>query len=113
MHLKDLIRLQEAFDKRHEGAKPFYVEIGADNLQELEHLLVCLLGELGEFSNELKKVVRGDVGYGDVRPLLEGELVDVFIYLLKIAGQAGFDLESGFKKKLKENEVRFSRWSKE
>lgn len=111
MHLKDFIRLQAEFDKRHAGAKPFYVKIDAENLQELEHLVVCLLGELGEFSNQLKKVVRGDVSYQDSQSELEGELVDIFIYLLKIAGQAGFDLEGGFKKKLGENELRFARWS--
>lgn len=108
MDLANLVKIQTEFDKRHAGAAPFYTLITSQNVQDLEHLTVCLLGELGEFANILKKVVRGDFSYESARPLLENELADVFIYLIKIAGQSGIDLEAAFLNKLKENEKRFS-----
>ena len=110
MHLNQMVETQGEFDKRHLAARPFFVPISSSNTADLEHLIVCLVGELGEFSNELKKVVRGDCTYDAVRPRLEEELVDVFIYLMKIAGQAGFDLEKGYLEKIEKNEQRFANW---
>jgi NTP pyrophosphatase (non-canonical NTP hydrolase) len=108
MELNTLIELQAEFDRRHAGAASFYVPISKENVQDLEHLVVCMLGELGEFANVVKKVVRGDFDYDTSRPILEEELADVFIYLMKIAGQSGIDLESAFLRKLEKNEGRFS-----
>jgi NTP pyrophosphatase (non-canonical NTP hydrolase) len=88
---------------------PFYVPISADNLQDLEHLVVCLIGEVGEFANELKKIVRGDASYEERQNELAEELADSFIYLMKIAAQTGIDLESEFLKKLEKNYQRFPR----
>lgn len=110
MDLKNVMELQGEFDKHHVSSQPFFVPISSSNIADLEHLVVCLVGELGEFSNELKKAVRGDCTYEDARPRLEEELVDVFIYLMKIAGQAGFDLEKGYLAKLEKNKLRFLHW---
>ena len=63
MELTKLIQLQTDFDRVHGVAKPFFEPISSDNLHDLEHLVVCLVGEVGEFANELKKVVRGDAPY--------------------------------------------------
>ncbi|MCX2522737.1 MazG nucleotide pyrophosphohydrolase domain-containing protein [Larsenimonas rhizosphaerae] len=106
--LKEVCEFQEAFDKSVSiGSRPFYYKIGEDNIQELEHLIVCMLGELGEFSNIVKKVVRGDFSIDTVKGELDEELVDVFIYLIKIANQFDVDLESGFLNKLEKNKLRF------
>lgn len=109
MELAKLIQLQTAFDRSHGVTKPFFVPISSNNLCELEHLVVCMVGELGEFANELKKVVRGDASYEERKPVLAEELTDTFIYLIKIAAQADFDLESEFLKKLDKNRQRFPR----
>jgi NTP pyrophosphatase (non-canonical NTP hydrolase) len=109
MELTNLIKLQVDFDRRHGVVKPFFVPISSNNLHELEHLVVCLLGELGEFANELKKVVRGDSLYEESQAALAGELTDTFIYLIKIAAQTGIDLESEYLKKLEVNRRRFPR----
>ncbi|PKI07124.1 nucleotide pyrophosphohydrolase, partial [Shewanella sp. 11B5] len=59
--LKEICRKQENFDKKTSiKGRSFYRSIDEDNLHELEHLIVCLIGEIGEFSNLTKKVVRGD-----------------------------------------------------
>lgn len=109
MELAKLIQLQTDFDREHGVSKPFFVPIDSDNLHELEHLVVCLIGEVGEFANELKKVVRGDVSYEERQAALAEELTDTFIYLLKIAAQTGIDLESEYLKKLEKNRQRFPR----
>jgi len=110
MDVSTLVRLQSDFDKGHGVTKPFFVPISSDNLQELEHLVVCLVGEVGEFANELKKVVRGDASYEERKTALAEELTDTFIYLIKIAAQTGIDLESEYLKKLEKNRQRFPRW---
>ena len=109
MELTKLIQLQADFDRGHGVAKPFFVPISSDNLHELEHLVVCLIGEVGEFANELKKVVRGDASYEERQAALAEELADTFIYLIKIAAQTGIDLESEYLKKLEKNHRRFTR----
>lgn len=110
--LKELLERQRAFDERHSGDIPFFIEINEKNLHELEHLVVCLVGELGEFANILKKVRRGDFSLASAKGELDEELVDVFIYLLKIAGQFNVDLESGYENKMLKNASKFQRYKK-
>ncbi|CAD6562650.1 MazG nucleotide pyrophosphohydrolase domain-containing protein [Paraburkholderia sabiae] len=110
--IAEILTLQSEFDRNHAGATPFFVEINEKNLCELEHLIVCMVGELGEFANIVKKVRRGDFPLADVKPDLDEELVDVFIYLLKIAGQTNVDLEAGFLEKRKRNIDRFAKYRK-
>lgn len=109
MQLKDIQELQQSFDKSHQMKLDFYEKIDEKNLPALEHLVVCLLGELGEFSNLLKKVVRGDYELKDVKDSLDEELVDVFIYLIKIANQFDVDLENGYLNKLEKNKIKFEK----
>lgn len=113
MDLRQLIELQTDFDKRHTANQPFFVPITASNPNDLEHLVVCMTGELGEFANVLKKVVRGDISFEQAEPQLHEELTDLFIYLLKAAGQSGLDLEASYLKKLSANETRFAKWRKD
>lgn len=109
LSLEEVKNLQETFDKNNSMSnKSFYVDINNNNLHELEHLVVCLLGELGEFSNILKKVTRGDFSLEDVKGDLDEELIDVFIYLIKISNQFNVDLEEGYLKKLEKNKKRFN-----
>ncbi|PKI11185.1 nucleotide pyrophosphohydrolase, partial [Shewanella sp. 11B5] len=43
----------------------------------------------------------------DVKSDLDEELIDTFIYLVKIANQFNVDLEKGFLNKLEKNKARF------
>ena len=108
--IKKLIDQQREFDEKHAGNLPFYSTIDENNLSELEHLIVCLVGEVGEFSNIVKKVRRGDFPLINVKEELNEELADVFIYLLKIAGQFGVDLEAEYQKKMNKNERKFKKY---
>jgi NTP pyrophosphatase (non-canonical NTP hydrolase) len=106
--LKEICQKQKKFDKQTSiKGKSFYTDIDATNIQELEHLIVCLVGELGEFSNLTKKIVRGDKLLKDEKANLDEELIDTFIYLIKIANQLDVDLEKGFLNKLAKNQMRF------
>lgn len=110
MDLKDICRLQSEFDAAHKSREPWNAPITADNLQLLEHLLVCLVGEVGECANLVKKVVRGDLSYAAARQNLGGELADTFIYLIKICSQSGVDLEREFLERLEHNRKRFKNY---
>ena len=109
LSLEKIKSLQKGFDRHHSiGEKGFYVDINESNIHELEHLIVCLLGELGEFANILKKVSRGDFSLEEVKDDLDEELVDTFIYLIKISNQFNVNLEKGYLAKLEKNKKRFS-----
>lgn len=89
------------------NGKSFYKDIDENNIQELEHLAVCLTGEIGEFCNILKKVVRGDFELHEAKELMSEELADCFIYFLKISNQFDVDIEAEFIKKINKNKMRF------
>jgi NTP pyrophosphatase (non-canonical NTP hydrolase) len=114
MKLAELMLLQTQFDRRHSGKAKFYAKITDKNIRELEHLLVCLIGEVGELSNITKKIVRGDISFSQpsVKSHISEEVADVFIYLMKICNQAGIDLEGECLKKLEFNKTRFRAYEK-
>ena len=98
------------FDKEHQGNVPFYEEVSQNNVAALEHLLVCLAGEVGELANVIKKIRRGDATFLEKRDDIAEETVDVFIYLVKLANQVGFDLEATYNAKMETNRQRFERY---
>jgi NTP pyrophosphatase (non-canonical NTP hydrolase) len=110
--LKEISRLQANFDHKHEGNIPFFEEISGDNVAGLEHLLVCLMGEVGELANVIKKIRRGDKVYSQQHDAIIEEIVDIFIYVIKLANQIGFDLEDMYDKKMKANSERFRDFEK-
>jgi len=70
---------------------------------------LCLAGEAGEFCNEIKKVMRQSPY---VRPQLKGaaleEFIDIFTYVLKLAGENDIDLEAEYNKKRDKNNLRWA-----
>jgi NTP pyrophosphatase (non-canonical NTP hydrolase) len=107
MDLKELLAFQEEFDRMHAGKSEFFVKVTDDNVEQLEHLIVCLTGELGEFANLTKKIIRGDHQLVTVRTQMASEMADMFSYLLKICNQLDFDLEREYLQKMRTNEKRF------
>jgi NTP pyrophosphatase (non-canonical NTP hydrolase) len=105
--LSELMQLQHEFDAAHGKDETWAVNISQDNLGELEHGVVCLAGEVGEFANKVKKVARGDLLLDQALPGLREELTDVFIYLMKICNQLGIDLGDSYLEKLAANRKRF------
>jgi NTP pyrophosphatase (non-canonical NTP hydrolase) len=110
LSIDEIKRIQKQFDLEHSvNGKGFYCDINETNINELEHLAVCLTGELGEFCNLLKKVVRGDLKLDDTKEEMSEELADCFIYLIKISNQFNVDIEAEFLKKLDKNQARFDK----
>lgn len=77
----------------------------------LLHQVVAMIGEVGEFANVLKKIDRGTFSLDDpaIKGQLQEELVDVFVYLLNIAGALDLDLLEGYTAKREFNEKRFGK----
>lgn len=110
MTLDEVKAAQKEFDKTHTAAgKSLYIEITDNNIYELEHLAVCLSGEVGEFCNVLKKIYRGDFSLSEAKPKLSEELADAFIYLIKISNQLNIDIELEVLNKIEKNKTRFQR----
>ena len=109
--LKQALDLQKEFDKQHQGNYPFYETINSNNIEALEHLLVCLTGEVGELANIIKKIRRGDFDLSEASQNINDELADIFIYILKISNQLDVDLEKAFLNKRDLNFKRFERYS--
>lgn len=110
MELKRIMKLQALFDKERSGVFDWSGRGKEDSLEALEFLLICMIGELGELSNIVKKVIRGDFPLADKKEQLEEEVADTFIYLLKICNKMNIDLEENFLKKLERNKTRFKHY---
>jgi len=76
---------------------------------DLVHHTLSMAGEVGEVANIVKKIQRGDLKLSDAVVLhdLREEVVDVFIYLLNLAGILNIDLYKGFAAKRAINEKRW------
>jgi NTP pyrophosphatase (non-canonical NTP hydrolase) len=88
----------------------------AEKVEFLEYGVIATTGELGEFANLLKKTLREHHSSG-VYPdehleHMKEELVDIFIYVIKMAMALEMDLEKGYYKKMEENEERFKKYIK-
>lgn len=113
MTLAELAVKQAKFDSQHNGKFNWNENVSDKNIEMLEFLILALTGEVGETANIVKKIIRGDFllsqKYGD----LKEEITDVFIYVLKLSNQLGFDLEEEYLKKMKINQERFINYENE
>lgn len=100
------------FDKSHKSTFCWDSPITQENLEVLEFLLVALMGELGESSNIVKKIVRGDFTLDEKKADLSEEFADILIYLIKLSYQLGIDLETACTEKIAKNYDRFKHYEK-
>lgn len=90
-----------------------------NNVEDLRHMILGLVGEAGEVANLMKKLDRGDFDLDELAPLGRGnvnlsyrgliaeEVVDVLIYALNIWNALGVDPDKILKAKNEYNEWRF------
>lgn len=78
---------------------------------DIPYMTLCMTGEVGEFANKVKKIIRrGELLTSDSlhREDLCEELTDVFIYLMNIAELLGMDMEWWYAHKREKNAQRFA-----
>lgn len=119
MNLDDLVRLQHEFDVKH-GWSP---EKGEPNavFRAIQSDLIGILGEMGEFANVIKKIAleTNHDANCDLAGLLKvhhgelsEELIDAFVYLMRLASHLQISIEKIYLEKLKVNEQRFKRFER-
>ena len=112
MEIAALIEQQIERDRRRGFTVDF--ENDAEREEQLTHDLVGLFGEIGEFSNLLKKVnlTRRTAGYAgptlrEASPHLREELADAAIYIFRLATILGCNLEQDILEKIERNDERY------
>ncbi len=113
--LYEIVKYQADFDERHGWL--WKINNEEDFINALQYLSIALSGEVGEFCNLVKKLVREFRSSGKIKPdminKLKEELVDVFIYVIKGASQLfNMDIGEEYFKKMSINEVKFRRYEK-
>ena len=113
MNINEIVKTQKDFDSKH-GWVP------NDNIIEIMSFInkdiIGILGELGEFANKIKKInlILERNSIEDVKKLyleykdnLSEEIIDTFIYLIRIASHLNIDIEKEYLKKLKYNTEKY------
>ncbi|KPA17759.1 nucleotide pyrophosphohydrolase [Candidatus Magnetomorum sp. HK-1] len=112
MDLKELIKLQKKFDQKHN----WIPNSTKETIEYINKDLIGLFGEIGEFSNIVKKInlfhERNSNGkYNDKIQILinslKEEVVDSFIYLTRLVSYLNIDLEKEYFEKLSKNELKY------
>ena len=76
-------------------------------LDFMQHFVLVMVEELGEFSRVRKGFLRDHQGFDT--EALKHELVDMFVYLMQACMALNMDLEEEYKRKMRNNEKRFLR----
>ncbi|MFP2505978.1 hypothetical protein [Buttiauxella gaviniae] len=111
MNINDLREIQINQDKKIGFDVTF--TSNEDKYEQITKDLVGLFGEIGEFSNIVKKINiqltnnAYNFNIDDAEIHLREEWVDTFIYLLRISAILGIDIESETLKKMKFNNTRY------
>lgn len=119
MEIKELAQIQKEFDAEHgwvlepDDSKAMLEMINKD--------LIGLFGEIGEFANLIKKLNiemekskdTFDLRLSDFQDSLNEELIDSFIYLLRIATHLDLDIEDVYLKKLSINREKYRKYEEQ
>lgn len=116
MDLEKIMKIQQEFDNQHawNNSSDFPEIINAINKD-----IIGLIGEIGEFSNIIKKInLDLDSGKMDsahkkfhkMNPNLDEELVDSFIYLIRIANHLNINLSQAYLNKKDKNAIKFNEY---
>jgi len=114
MEFEEITKMQIEMDERH--GFPVHFSSDHEKYQQLTKDLVGLFGEIGEFSNIVKKInIKIDrpndyqLDISQAEALLREELVDSLIYIIRISAILGIDLQSQLLEKIRLNESRYAK----
>ena len=105
LEVEDLLS-QLAVEVMEDSERWFGTQDETDH-HSLENIALCMVGEVGELCNFVKKLNRGDMATEEFLADMDEEAVDTFIYLLKYAALRDLDLFDGYLKKREKNAQRF------
>lgn len=109
MDLKELMRMQTSFSESR-GWFFHKAKNRKDFISKLQYDSIALAGEVGEFANIVKKILRsGEHPSEEMMQRLREELTDVFIYVILTSSLLNFDLEKEYLATLRKNENRFQK----
>ena len=118
MEIKDLIKIQREFDKKH----GFNITKDPIDLKydQISKDLIGLFGEVGEFSNIIKKInlmldQKDNLIFEDIvqkESMMKEELIDIFIYFIRLCDFLDIDFENEFLGKIKLNEIKYANYKK-
>lgn len=113
---QDIINIQKEFDTNH----GFIIDKSSDvkKYMQMSKDLIGLFGEIGEFSNTIKKInlildYKTNASENDLtcnESNLREELVDIFIYLVRLAEALDLNLEEEFISKLNKNKIKYAEY---
>ena len=98
--------LEQLVEQAQRDSKDWFGD--TTTVDDLGFHALALCGETGEFANLVKKIERGTSSYEEVQQLLREELIDVFTYMLNIAGILEMDVLQEYTKKRTINQNRFT-----
>lgn len=113
MNIDDIIKMQKSFDSNHGWTPNSNI---LDIISFINKDIIGIVGELGEFSNRIKKInlIIGHESEEEVEKLylqykenLSEEVIDTFIYLIRIASHLNINIEKEYLKKLNYNKERY------
>lgn len=117
MDIEDFLSTQKAFDTKHGWS----LKNGSahEKLEFINKDIIGIIGEIGEFSNLIKKLnilaerenpEELELALKGKQNQLEEELIDSFIYLLRIATHLDVDITKTYLNKININKRRFAKF---
>lgn len=117
MDISKLVDLQKEFDENH-GWSHNSSSI-SEKIELINKDIIGLVGEIGEFSNLLKKLNlmnnrfsedELNEKFNEFHPDLKEELIDAFIYLIRISSHLNMDISKEYLRKYNINKGRFKKY---
>lgn len=117
MSLQELMELCKVLDVKH--GFPVTFEDQSQKYNQVTKDLVGLFGEIGEFSNIIKKINikiekndSYDLDIPKAEHHLKEEIADSLIYLIRIANILEIDLTTEINNKIEKNKIRYGKHEK-
>lgn len=117
MDISEIVALQKEFDENH-GWSHNSSSI-SEKIDFINKDIVGSVGEIGEFANLIKKLNLLNNRFSDeelnekfteLLPHLQEELIDAFIYLIRISSHLNMDIGKEYLRKYNLNKVRFEKY---
>ena len=115
--MKDIMECQKKFDEQH-GWNWENLPL-EEKVEKLKYSVIALVGELGEISDPIKKFLRKSEKFGlnekdfeSLKGTITEEVIDVLIYILKLAVLLDIDLKEEYFKKMEQNASKFKEFRK-